>query len=341
MLSVLLLLMAAVGTQAKSWKIGPNSVVGMDFASINAAMESAKVLTGDTLFLDQFYKDGSEQNVTKQVVIIGTGYDTSFSDEQVVASLTGALNLKANNVVVKSVWLYDVYFYNDDCTLERCYVASNVQTKSATAGMNHIYSCYIVGTIQGYSGSQFSQLDIQNNAIVCYDPRTQIQHLTSSVIDHNTIVNYNTDYYYDWCYCLYNINNTSVTNNIILRVFDSYYNQDINYFFEDGYGNTLEHNILSRSDGSGFPTNKFGYGGSVSELFVSTGNYSNYYKLAEKSAAKGYATDGGDVGCHGGMFGCPSGGRPQYIPYFSKVTVGARTENGKLPVSVSVKIQDE
>ncbi|MBQ9640877.1 MAG: hypothetical protein IJV06_12610 [Bacteroidaceae bacterium] len=54
-----------------------------------------------------------------------------------------------------------------------------------------------------------------------------------------------------------------------------------------------------------------------------------------------YATDGGEVGCHGGMFGCPSGGRPQYIPYFSKVTVGQRSENGKLPVSVTIKIQDE
>lgn len=95
--------------------------------------------------------------------------------------------------------------------------------------------------------------------------------------------------------------------------------------------------------GTYYPTNKT-YSSAWSNLFTNTGRYSDQYKLATESGdnpAINYATDGGEVGCHGGMFGCPSGGRPQYIPYFTKVTVGSRSENGKLPVSVTVKIQDE
>lgn len=111
-----------------------------------------------------------------------------------------------------------------------------------------------------------------------------------------------------------------------------------------GSGNTIEHNVLTGSyySLSNYPTNRYGTTyATLSNVFTCSGSYSNYYQLTEKSACRGYATDGGDVGCHGGMFGNPAGGRPQYIPYFTKVTVGSRSEDGKLPVSISVKIQEE
>ena len=142
-------------------------------------------------------------------------------------------------------------------------------------------------------------------------------------------------------YLLYGIKNTEIVNNIILHT-QSYVYDLKSDVYASGSGNTIEHNILSRTSAlTYYPTNKIGFGNGMSTLFTQTGTFSDYYKLAENSPAIGYATDGGDVGCHGGMFGCPSGGRPQYIPYFTKVTVGSRTENGKLPVSVTIKIQDE
>ena len=333
------LLMAAVGAQAKSWKIGPSSVTGMDFLSINGAMNSAQVTSGDTLYLDQYYNESAEQTVTKRVVIIGTGYDTSLTDEQVVATLTNVLNLKANNVEVKSVKLSTVYFYNEECTLDRCY-ASSVQTKSTTAGMNHVYSCYIQGTVTGYSDSNYSMIDMQNCMLYYWNSHI-ISRFTSSKFKYNTVIS--TDAYYSNYYCLASISNSEIANNIILDVNSSYPDCDLrDEVINSGSGNSIEHNVLSRTSALPyFPTNKIGFGGSSSELFTQQGNYSDFYKLAEKSAAKGYATDGGEVGCHGGMFGCPSGGRPQYIPYFSKVVVGSRTEDGKLPVSVTIKIQDE
>ena len=107
-------------------------------------------------------------------------------------------------------------------------------------------------------------------------------------------------------------------------------------------GNTIEHNIMSQSVPSTYPDNV--YSTTIPSLFVATGNFSDYYKLktdVTDNYALNYGTDGKEVGCHGGMFGCPSGGRPQYVPYFTKVVVGQRTENGKLPVSLEVKIQDK
>ncbi len=70
--SMLTLLVAVSSAEAKHWKIGPSSVTGMDFASINDAVSSSSVTAGDTLYLDQYYNEAAEQNVTKRVVIIGT-----------------------------------------------------------------------------------------------------------------------------------------------------------------------------------------------------------------------------------------------------------------------------
>ena len=341
-----MLLVAATGTQAKSWKIGPASVTGMDFASINAAMNSSSVSFGDTLYLDQYYNEAEVQQVTKKVIIIGTGYDTALSDEQVVSRLTSQLELKANNVEVKSVRLNAVYIYSEGCTIDRCY-STHIGVSSNTTGMNYIHSCYVEGRIVGYSSSPYTtRLDIQNCVIInnVEDGNTTICNLTASVISNNVM---SREYWNSYeGYVLGEITNSQITNNMIYG-FSTRYNshRDISWnVSQSGSGNSIEHNILSGDALAYYPTNKTGFRNSWSSLFKYSGSYSNAYCLATESGdnpAIGYATDGGDCGCHGGMFGNPAGGRPQYIPYFSKVVVGSRTENGKLPVSVTVKIQDE
>lgn len=338
---VLTLFVAAVSAEAKSWKVGPSSVVGMDFASINDAM--SKVTNGDTLYLDQYYNENAEQTVTKRVVIIGTGYDTSFTDEQVVARLTGTLNLKANKTEVKSVRLTNVCLYSSDCTIERCY-ANYIGAKAEISGMNRIYSCFIDGQIVGYESTPYTtKLDIQNCAFTF--PYSgyyldAISYLNSSIINNNVLA-YGTGYR---GYCLNKITNSQITNNLING---SYNNQNHNQSAEvhaPGSGNSIEHNVLTGDPLPYFPNNKSGYVDRWESLFTNEGNYSAKFELAkdiDDNPAVGYATDGGDCGCHGGMFGCPPGGRPQYIPYFTKVTVGSRAEDGKLPVSVTIKIQND
>ncbi len=356
----LLVVIVAASVQAKSWKIGPSSVTGMDFASINAAMSSSNVSEGDTLYLNHYYSTSATQTITKRVVVIGTGYDKSQIDENVVATLTGTLELKANNVQVKSVKLATVYFYNEDCILDRCY-ATYIYYNSIYAGINHVYSCYIEGRISGNDSSNKSMIDLQNCVVKATYESTSggysynlIQYFYNSIFNNNILYfahsnssSTNTSYY-----TLNSITNSQITNNYIYDYWYYYYttskmgyeNTLSSNTVSIGSGNTIEHNVLTGSyySLSNYPTNRYGTTyATLSNVFTCSGSYSNYYQLTEKSACRGYATDGGDVGCHGGMFGNPAGGRPQYIPYFTKVTVGSRSEDGKLPVSISVKIQEE
>lgn len=343
-LSVLMLLAAVMGTQAKSWKIGPSSVAGMDFASINAAMDADGVAAGDTLYLDQYYNENAEQTVSKAVVIIGTGYDKSLNDEQVVACLTNNLLLKINKATIKSVRLTNIYIYSEECVIERCY-AKYIGVAAALSGINHIYSCYVDGYIQGYSSTPLSsRLDIQNCVIYYNDYNTHnISKLTSSIINNNVIYKSN-NYSNTSGNALAEIYNSQITNNMIYA-WDHNSSRGIRSEVDDsGSGNAIEHNITAGSASAYYPNNKTGYKDAWWSFFVCKGNYSDYYQLATETGdnpAIGYATDGGDCGCHGGMFGCPSGGRPQYIPYFKKVTVGSRTEEGKLPVTLKIAIQSE
>lgn len=343
LLSALVLSVAAMGTQAKSWKIGPSSVNGMDFASINDAVESEKVAAGDTLFLDQYYSTNVKQDVTKKVVIIGTGYDTSFTDEKVVATLTDSLTLKVDGIQVKSVKLNNVKFYADECVLDRCYVY-NIGIANVPKGMNHIYSCYIDGgtlgnrvsvttitnSISGATTTTYynAQFDIQN---CVFRGSSKLIHLTNSIINNNT-------FHCSSSPMISNVNKSQITNNILYSS-NTVLNANV---YEVGSGNTIEHNIMYQSVPANYPDNL--YSTNILSLFVGSGNYSDYYKLktgVTDNFALTYGTDGKEVGCHGGMFGCPSGGRPQFVPYFTKVVVGQRTENGKLPVSLEVKIQDK
>ena len=103
-----IMLMLTVVASAKSYKIAPSSVTGMNFASINEAMFS--VSAGDTLLLDKAYKETSEQTVTKTVVIIGNGFDTTTST---IAQIN-SLSLKADGIQVNSLYVTKVYFYNKD-----------------------------------------------------------------------------------------------------------------------------------------------------------------------------------------------------------------------------------
>ncbi|MBQ0142463.1 MAG: hypothetical protein KBT06_06650, partial [Prevotellaceae bacterium] len=196
----------------------------------------------------------------------------------------------------------------------------------------------IKGYLRGYGSSNLSKIDVQN-CVVRYSSAGSdsymFSYFTSSIFNNNTCFYSNSNYLIN---LFHQVANSQITNNILLNTNSSHYN----YVFSTTTGNAIEHNILSNTSSlSGFPNNKTGYGGAESSLFECCGTFSDYYKLSSNSVAKGYATDGGECGCHGGMFGCPSGGRPQYVPYFSKVVVGSRTENGKLPVKLTVKIQEQ
>lgn len=329
-----LMLITATMGKAESFKVGPaSSSDKMDFANINAAMASSSVRNGDTLWLDKNYYETSTQTVNKGVTIIGTGYDIDQTNEGVVAYLYCTISLKSDNITLKSTKCNTVEFYNNNCIVDRCFI-SYVQTQDASAGANTVRSSYITGYIWGYTSTPYSTINLYNNVVnSSYKNYGIVGYISNSDIQYNTIIFRDNNGYYP----MYYVNNSSIKNNIILHI-STYYTNNV---FSSCSDNSIDHNILSMGSWSEFPENRFGYGNSSSSLFTCEGNYSDYYKLASASAAKGYATDGGEVGCHGGMFGNPAGGRPQYVPYFEKIEVGSKSTDGKLPVSVSVKIQND
>lgn len=332
-----IMLMLTVVASAKSYKIGPSSVTGMNFASINAAMSS--VSAGDTLLLDKSYKESSEQTVTKAVVIIGNGFDTTTSTIAQVSTLS----LKADGIHVNSLYVTNVKFYNKDCRLYRCFVGSSASWagSSSATGSNSIHSCYFTGTISGTSATAI--FDIQNT-ILYTSTNNVIYNLTNSNISHCVI--YGNTNSYSNRYLINSISSSSITDNIIVNsdsYSSSYYRQTIaNY--DVSSMNTIHHNVMSGFlNTTNYPLNYITGSYSLSSICKCTGTTvsGTYFELKSGSPAENYASDGGDCGIYGGLYPYVDYGRPIYVPYFTNINVPAKATNGTLPISVTVEVQNK
>ena len=324
------MLVLSVVASAKSYKIGPSSVTGMNFASINAAMSS--VSAGDTLLLDKAYKEMSEQTVTKAVVIIGNGFDTTTS----TIAQVGTLNLKADGIHVNSLYVTTVNFYNKDCRLYRCFVGNSAAWAgtSAATGSNSIHSCNFTGTINKGSSAK-AIFDIQNT-ILYTSTNSVIYNLTNSNICHCAIYGKGNGDSYS---LIQNITSSSITDNII----DDYYNASYTISnYNVSSMNTIHHNVMSGfGNPANYPLNKTSY--SLKSICKCTGSTisGTYFELKSGSPALNYASDGSDCGIYGGLYPYVDYGRPIYVPYFTNINVPAKATNGTLPISVTVEVQNK
>ena len=325
-----IMLMLAFVASAKSYKIGPSSVTGMNFTSINAAMSS--VSAGDTLLLDKAYKETSEQTVTKAIVIIGNGFDTTTSTIAQVSTL----NLKADGIHVNSLYVTTVKFYNYDCRLYRCFVGTSASwagTSDAT-GSNSIHSCYFTGTIKGTSAKAI--FDIQNT-ILYTSTYNVIYNLTNSNICHCIIYGQTTSS----DFLIQNITSSSITDNIIVNSHNTS-NTISNYNVSSM--NTIHHNVMSGfKNTTNYPLNYLTNTSSLSSICKCSGTTvsGTYFELKSNSPALNYASDGSDCGIYGGLYPYVDYGRPIYVPYFTNINVPAKATNGSLPISVTVEVQNK
>lgn len=330
-----LMLFAIVSLQAKSFKVGPaSSSDTMDFASINEAMSSANIAAGDTLWLDKNYSAGESdaQTVTKAVVIIGTGYDTTQTTEGVVATVY-LINLNTENIVLRSIYCSSTICFNSaNCLIDRCRVGA-VNAASST-GANEVRSSYITGSVLGNSTDK-SIVNMYNNVL----NNAYISYIKNSDLEYNTIY-YNSASKSSYQYCIQNVDGCKIRNNIIWSIYSGttvYYNRTITNQVDC----SVDHNVFSAASSSTTTTAIYFAGSNFyNSVFINKGSYSDYFTV-NNSNIKTFATDGGEVGCHGGMFGNPDGGRPEYVPYFSNIVVDSKSKNGKLNVSLTVKVPNE
>jgi hypothetical protein len=325
----------AITANAKSWRINSNVTQKADFSDINAAMSSDKVAAGDTLYLDPGCLLTAKQTVSKRVTIVGPGYLRGNAPHQ-GATISGVLYLSAANAKIEGVTMTnEVHIRAQYVTIERCRATKPIHlTTDVNAQYATIRQCYAY-RISGYVNTSTSSAywTIENNIILqttnYYNP---IENLNNPTIRNNYILyNYNGTGYYS----IAGIQGGIITNNII---FNKKTNNNVWSNVTDA---VITRNVTSSAEKTDYPDNIYLAHSDESLVFKMEGTYDQKYQLKDDSPAKGYATDGGDCGHTGGTYPYVLNGLPAGYPYYSKANIAPRAKNGKINVSLNIKMQNE
>lgn len=334
-----------VGTQtviATSWRVNNNSTKKANFVDINAAMASAEVVAGDTLYLDPGCVLASDQTISKAVTVIGTGY---FLKNGMVAATINKVYISAEGAKLNGVSINDIVVIKaNNITLERCKiqrVASYDQVKRF--GLT-VLQCYISCTNADNSIlGEFRSATIKNNIIIInyvnYGSHTAskaIQNVHDSEIANNYLLVLDS---YGNSTVLNNITNSQIYNNIIKHA------KDPNLIFANSgvaYNNGFYNNVITAAEGTYSNVQDIVYLGTadVSSVFAK-GINDAAYRLKEDSPAKGAGFGGVDCGPYGGATPYVESGLPLYHPYIKKAVVAGKSVNGEVDVELNIKMQNE
>ncbi len=333
------MLAVATTVNARSWRIHHDVAMKPDFTDINAAMASDNVQSGDTLYLDPGCALTSYQTINKCVTVIGTGYFRTDAPHS-FAIINDVLEIDCNKVKVEGVIVnYEILIEADNVSIERCKCKLvNISRYWYIRKHTTIRQCFIETGISGGrngaqdgSCSQFAQIEncifrggnayiddlgsptITNNIFYTTNNRYTLNQINGGIIQNNIFINQA-----DATKVFSNITNTTITNNVIVSS-------------EENYPTYASNNIFVDEDDG---------------IITKEGSYTEdkYYQLTENSPAKGYGIlNGVPVDC--GPFGGPNpyvlNGLPKNTPYYTKAVVDSRSKNGKINVSLNIKMQDE
>lgn len=338
---IMLLALSDTTASAKSWRINNDTRKQANFTDINAAMASADVAAGDTLYLDPGCVLASKQTITKSVTVIGTGY--FLPNGFVGAKINATLYIKAAGAKINAVTITGtVYIENDNITLERCMINKILRSGVTRYGLT-VLQCYInCSTDYSSIEGEFRNATIKNNII-----RNQyrngytyaaIRNVHDSEISYNYLVTEgcNKSYISD---VIKDITNSQIYNNIIKH--GSYPNRIFNNSASD-YNNSFYNNVITAAEGTYSNVSNIVWLGSadMSTVFAE-GSDDAAYHLKEGSPAKGAAADGGDCGPYGGATPYVEGGKPLFHPFINDVTVSVKPVNGKIKLKLNAKMQNE
>ena len=326
---------------ANSWRINNDTTQKPDFADLNAAMSNEAVQTGDTLYLDPGCALTSNQTVTKQVTIVGCGYLRTDAPHR-FAYITGKLYLRAAHIKVEGLIMDgDTYVDANYCTIERCktaiiHITSDTKHTAQYATIRQCYSTRVEGSGAESNNSAFATIE---NCIIRYTSfYGPIDNLYSPTIRNNYLKETLSDNDY-YSTVIKAVNNATIVNNIIVNASKN------NQLLYSVNSSTVTNNVMSCAESTYATmkeTNRFTNSTAESAIFACKGINEAYYQLKDDSPAKGFAMDGGDCGPFGGLYPYVLGGLPSGYPYYTKTIIAPRPdENGKVKVSLQIKIQDE
>lgn len=333
-LSALLLVFGSSQTYANSWRINNDNTKSAKFVSINEAMNSDEVADGDTLYLDPGCLITDAQTVTKQVVIMGCGYN-AYDRPYGSAIISGTLTINAEQTKIIGMELQgETRIAANFVTLERCKSTAGIACSGNSCTNATIRQCYIsvyqkiaiVG--DGQSSLKSTSWTIENN--ILYGTSYYgacIKNLYQATIRNNLLISTDATAY-STC-TLTDLSSCEIKNNIIFNTANT---DNTTY----GINNcTIADNVISKSVNPDY--NQI-VGKSLAAVL--TGDYERY-TLVENSPAADYGDDGKDCGIFGGQFPYVAGGLPQGHPYFTKAVIGANVSEGVVNVSLQIKVQDE
>ena len=341
--AVVLTVVGAQTVSAKSWRVNNNSTKKANFVDINAAMASADVVAGDTLYLDPGSVLASAQTISKAVTVIGTGY--FLQNGMVAATINNTVSITAEGTKLNGVYVNgEVNIQANNITLERCKINKHVYSyKGPRYGLT-VLQCFInnpntANSIQG----EFRNATIKNNIIISsyiyYSSSsytTAIYNVHDSEIANNYIAVNNT---YNNREVLYNVTNSQIYNNIIRHA------KDPNFIFANSdavNNNSIYNNVITAAKDKYPNLTDIVYLGSASMSSVfAPGTSDAAYRLKEGSPAKGAGFGGADCGPYGGATPYVESGLPLYHPYIKKAIVAGKSVNGVVDVELNIKMQNE
>jgi len=304
----------AVTANANKWRVNNTPGIDADFTTFKAAHDGAS--SGDTLYFEGSPTAyGTNDTITKQLVIIGPGYFLNENDTtqayvvsakmhglaflpgsagSVVAGMhfTWSVDLGANNITIERNFInffLHLYAYVDDSYLgcANCIIKQN----------------YITAAIQGTDYAAASNILISNNIM---EERMRFYSNSSAIIENNIIISSS------YTECI-DVHNSTIRNNIVVGTIDT------------NTGNLIENNLTNITQ---------------SDVFILTGSTDGQYKLKDGSPAIGAGHSGVDCGIFGGsqpyvLSGIPAG--PHIFD--ASVSTSGSTESG-LPVTLKIKTQN-
>lgn len=329
-------LVYSIETSANSWRVNYDKRANADFQDLNAAMADDRVADGDTLYMDKRSTISTEQTITKSVTVIGPGYFIGENDTD-EAYFSNTIKLDADGIKLTGLHTSTIQVRANNVVIERCRVTGNIAAdiKAYENDEGDVHSCFIEGHIVGNSDNGSGEdWKITNN--IFYDTQYNgmcIEHFRNVVIDHNSF------YKTGWQELLYDVKNSSFTNNIAMKT-------NTGFFFKNTApedNNIYSHNILTTNLGNNYPNNKQ-IEINISLVFNNPDALNNdaSYIIPDNSPAKGYAEDGSDCGAFAGAFPYVLYGYPLYVPRFESITVPSQPgEDGMLRIQMVIKNQNK
>lgn len=339
LLSLAVIVGVCSAASATTWRINSNPKAKAHFLTLQDAMSSLDVKSGDVLMLDPGAHAGA--TINKQVTIVGTGYllaDNKDWKETASASITSNLYLNSDGCRVIGVSVSIVDVYGDNCVVDRCYGPVDI----SGAANASITNCYLTGISCG--GNDMPSYLVSNciiAGIVDFDSY-------SSGTIKNCVIYGNCKSGY-----LVNVRKAEFYNNIVINTNTEYkveneesvlYRNICTINFNESRGNTFTNNVINIDPEYASPVytdNKCVGNVALTDVFAWGEGLERRFMLSADSPAKGYATDGSDCGAFGGSTPYVLSGIPQFYPHITEVSIPTKTSDNKLKVTLKIVNQNE